>query len=569
MVDAYGKEGVFLLGISLVLFLAGLFCLVRPRGRRLDVGGRLTLGLMGITILPCLLQVYVLRQHSLQHSFSALKFSVPLSLIPFVALPVLIDRVLQGRLFALAKIPLALSTRRVGRAASISVAALVVVVTGALYVTMNHKRHYEYFPDPSPELMEIGYFVRDNTEYRDIVFSSSFEIPVEPPQQLSYSRKRVYQALTLDDIYRKVTPLDELDRDYTINLLVFKDDQDLSAGMRNLISKAHKTDRSGSLRLFKIEPEVFRSVILESDSELSLVSPQTNDEYSLVQSEDGIFGELIRGSTGEIIRIVAGAMDGAVDMVQQERGHTWLRGWVSDEAHRETADRVLVFVDGKSNHEKHGSFRRIDLAPSLKKAGFHVGLPQPVFEEDPAPVVRVFAVSPPGTASELWYQPEYYDGLQKHRLGKAARALRYSLGRSGDGFEESIVSKTGKTVRIVPGAMDGAVDALSQQREHTRVSGWASDGAHRTPADQVAVFVNGEADHYGYTVVRRPDLVEGFKTKSLLEAGLEVILPGLVFDREPSPTVRVFAISATGLASELQYRSEYADGSRTLRLGKH
>ena len=85
----------------------------------------------------------------------------------------------------------------------------------------------------------------------------------------------------------------------------------------------------------------------------------------------------------------------------------------------------------------------------------------------------------------------------------------------------------------------------------------------------MAVFVNGEADHYGYTVVRRPDLVEGFKTKSLLEAGLEVILPGLVFDREPSPTVRVFAISATGLASELQYRSEYADGSRTLRLGKH
>ena len=48
-----------------------------------------------------------------------------------------------------------------------------------------------------------------------------------------------------------------------------------------------------------------------------------------------------------------------------------------------------------------------------------------------------------------------------------------------------------------------------------------------------------------------------------------ILVKSEVFDREPSPLVRVFAISAAGVASELQYRPEYVDGSRTLKLGKH
>ena len=159
--------------------------------------------------------------------------------------------------------------------------------------------------------------------------------------------------------------------------------------------------------------------------------------------------------------------------------------------------------------------------------------------------------------SESWATP-----------GELPKAIRYSLAKRGDGIEESIVSKTGETIRIVPDAMDGAVDAVNQQRGYALISGWASDGTHHGPANQVAVFVNSEAGPHAHTVVHRPDLVEGFKTKSLLKAGFEVILPGLVFERDPSPPVRVFAISATGVASELQYRPEYADGSRTLKLGR-
>ena len=473
------------------------------------------LRLVGITLLPCLLQVYVFRQHSLQHSFSALKFSVPLSLISFIALPVLLDRVLRGRLFAFARIPLPGAARGAGKPSGVSLAAVLVVLLGTFYITTNDRKYDDHFPDAVSEPADIAYFVRDNTEYRDIVFCHSFEIPAMNVELLSYSNKRVYPAQTLEDIHRKTRRLDALNRDYMINLLVRKEDQELSTRMRDLIGRGHEIRRNGSLRLVKIEPEAFRRLIRDSQLEprRALLWNDVH-EYSLGRALGGSVEESILGSNGETIRIVPGAMDGAVEAVQRERGRTWFRGWASDGEHREPADRVMVFVDGESNHEKHTLVRRIYIAqafgiPSLRQAGFRVGLLWPVFESASPPVVRVFAVSGAGVASELRYRSEYYDESRRLRLGKSARAVRYSLATDPDTLEESLASSDGETIRIVPAAMDGAVDVVRQREGRTRFSGWASDNAHRTPADRIAVFVHGEADHYGHTEVSRSDLVEG------------------------------------------------------------
>ena len=121
-----------------------------------------------------------------------------------------------------------------------------------------------------------------------------------------------------------------------------------------------------------------------------------------------------------------------------------------------------------------------------------------IFERDPPPVVRVFAVSSKGVASELRYHPEYDDGSRKRRLGnKTAQNIKYSLAEGADGarLREFIVSPTGRKIRIVPGALDGSVDLVRERGGNTWISGWASDGADRKPARQVAVFVDGEADH--------------------------------------------------------------------------
>ena len=485
----------------------------------------------------------------------------------------LIDRVLQGRLFAFAKISLPGSVWGTGRASSVSLATLLVVLLGAFYITTNHERCLEYFPDPTSEPADMAYFVRDNTEYRDIVFCHSKEIPSIAVELLSYSMKRVYPAQTLEDIHRQARRMDELNRDYMINLLVLKEDGELSDRMRDLMRLGHETRRSGSLRLVKIEPEAFRRLILDSEIEPSrALLLRDVPKYSLIATRDGTAGESIYRSNGENLRIAPGAMDGAVDAVQQEGGRTWFRGWASDGDHSKPADRVLVFVNGKSNHAEHAEVRRVYVAkafnaPSLRQAGFRVELLWPVFGSDPPPVVRVFAMSPGGVASELRYEPEYHDSSRTLRLGKGASTIKYSLATDADTLEESVVSSGGETIRIIAGTMDGAVDAVRQEKGYTRFSGWASDGTHLLPANQVAVFVNREADHYGHTAVSRSDLVEAFGSPSMARAGFDVVLSRAVFEQDQSPMVRVFAISPKSVASELWYQSEYADGSHKWRLG--
>ncbi len=82
------------------------------------------------------------------------------------------------------------------------------------------------------------------------------------------------------------------------------------------------------------------------------------------------------------------------------------------------------------------------------------------------------------------------------------------------------------------------------------------------------VFLNGKAIKYGHKVVRRPDLVEGFNTPSLLEAGFDVLLPKSVLEQDRTPVVRVFAISPTGIASELRYPPDYKYTSEKRHLSR-
>ena len=141
---------------------------------------------------------------------------------------------------------------------------------------------------------------------------------------------------------------------------------------------------------------------------------------------------------------------------------------------------------------------------------------------------------------------------------KATGGIRYSL--RGSGHDESIVSSRGETIRIVLGAMAGHVDALREQGGQVSLRGWASDGFHLHPAARVEVFVNGEANQAKHTPRVRTDVAKRFDAPSLKKAGFAVDLPKTLFEQVPPPVVRVFAISATGVASELRYRPHYEYG---------
>ena len=160
----------------------------------------------------------------------------------------------------------------------------------------------------------------------------------------------------------------------------------------------------------------------------------------------------------------------------------------------------------------------------------------------------------------------YVEGVQQAGPGdKAAGGTGYSL--RGTGSDESIVSSTGETIRIALGAMHGHVDALREQGGQVSIRGWASDRFHLHPAARVEVFVNGEANQAESTPWVRTDVAKRFDAPSLKKAGFAVDLPETVFTQIPPPVVRVFAISATGVASELRYRPHYECAGRKFRLG--
>ena len=117
--------------------------------------------------------------------------------------------------------------------------------------------------------------------------------------------------------------------------------------------------------------------------------------------------------------------------------------------------------------------------------------------------------------------------------------------------------------------MRGVVGQVRQSSRSARCAGWASDGVRREPADQVAVFVDGEAAHYHHTVLPRGDVARHFKMPSLVEAGFSVDVPGFIFGRDPPPWYASSPSHRPGAASELRYRPEYDDGSQTLKLGRH
>jgi hypothetical protein len=353
-------------------------------------------------------------------------------------------------------------------------------------------------------------------------------------------------------------------------------------GVKTIGPRTAGTSESAAGQFQMPGPEALKKIYADALKQIPTASARTAPRakrsrlsYSLVQAQSGNRQEFVISSTGRSVRVVPHAVDGWVDEVREQTGSTRFIGWASDGHHRERADQVLVFVDGEANHEPPTSLRRLDVGKffrvtSLRRAGFQVVLPVSVFDQDPAPVVRVFAITRTLTwvASELRYYAEYLDGLGTIKLGKES-TLSYSLVQTGSPTpEESIVSLTGTTIRIVPDAADGWVSAVRPQTGETHFSGWASDGAHRKLARLVVVFVDGEANHERHTVLKRPDVARFFKVPLLWHAGFRVEMPVSVFDRDPAPVVRVFAISRTREASELHYYPQYEDGPRTIKLGK-
>ncbi|MBY0281937.1 MAG: hypothetical protein K2W94_07235 [Alphaproteobacteria bacterium] len=151
--------------------------------------------------LPCLLQVYVFQNHSVVHDFSRLKFFIPLSVVPFIFLPLLIKVPLTD----LADIALKRKTYtpykdHISKLLKFLcvIFQLVILINGKKFISSH--MNMALFLQEDVEFKNIASTVREKMNYNSVVFSPHMEIPKLPPQLLALSMKRVHKVEKKEDI---------------------------------------------------------------------------------------------------------------------------------------------------------------------------------------------------------------------------------------------------------------------------------------------------------------------------------------------------------------------------------
>jgi hypothetical protein len=203
--DGYGHIAVGLIAASLAFFILTLLYLSLGRFKKHENLDKIkkTVYLIGMLLIPCIIQVLVFRNHSVIHDFSTLKFSIPLVTVPFVLLPIMIflffEKPLKNALNKLKPL------EKFNKSNLSLLILFLLVFAAASFYTINEFPHYkEMFPTSNNTFELVGTSLQENTGYNDIVFSPDFQILEVPPQQLSYSMKRVYQIDSMNDIKEEV-----------------------------------------------------------------------------------------------------------------------------------------------------------------------------------------------------------------------------------------------------------------------------------------------------------------------------------------------------------------------------
>lgn len=270
MVRGYGKIGVVLLcatliGLGLVLAYA---CLRRIRRKEPSENMSRALGLTFMLSMPCFLHLLLLKNHSAHpfHYFAALKFSVPLATVPFVLTPVLVLSCLNAdvTVFSPGRLKALVTRRPRASAARWSLLPLLLMALAGGYVYEEHPRILPQFNTTIQDKgkREIADFIDANTGYEDVVFAWHKDLrQTSAPLYLAFSMKRVYAASTVQRVYDKVG---DLEGDYVVNIVSKPGaGPPKDAGMKTLLSRAHDTRTSASVRLCKIRKARFLALCHE------------------------------------------------------------------------------------------------------------------------------------------------------------------------------------------------------------------------------------------------------------------------------------------------------------------
>ena len=241
-ITGYGAIGLFLLLVSIGICIYISFLLISKSYKKKShkvVKLKKIFYLIGLFIIPCVLQVFFFFNHTIWHDFSVLKFSVAISTVPLVLLPVMIFLLTEnsmGEGFKSRFTSIFNLFQRFQVNPRLFIIFLLAFSATLGYVTYEFPNYSKLFPEPNDNYEVIGSTIQNNTVYNDIVFSPDFEIPVNPPQQLFYSMKRVYQINSIEDIKNKVNGLNNY------NIVIIFVDPPSSYWKKVLVNSTHVTN---------------------------------------------------------------------------------------------------------------------------------------------------------------------------------------------------------------------------------------------------------------------------------------------------------------------------------------
>jgi len=216
LLEGYGQLELFLLICSAIFSIfVTVYIIFKSLKKQKMIFGHVyevkkILYLIGLFLIPCVLEVYVFKNHSIIHDFSVLKFSVPISSITLVLLPILIFFMTENFLSKTFKSRFVFFRYFFNkfhinpRLFVILLLSLFIALGNVAYI---HPSYTSFFPTTNGDFKIVGESIHKNTYYNDVVFSPDFEIPENPPVLLSYSMKRVYQINSTEDIKNKINGL--------------------------------------------------------------------------------------------------------------------------------------------------------------------------------------------------------------------------------------------------------------------------------------------------------------------------------------------------------------------------
>lgn len=156
------------------------------------------LNFLMLIVFPCFIQLYTFKNHSAIHDFSVVKLSFILSTC-WVMLPVTLYIVIRD----IAR----LSRKAVLNTFVACLVTAVVLVSAGGYMYFVTPTYRDMYPPSTPELEKYGTFVRDNTDYYDVVFSADYSITPYHHQKLCWSLKQIRQIKSISDIESVISSL--------------------------------------------------------------------------------------------------------------------------------------------------------------------------------------------------------------------------------------------------------------------------------------------------------------------------------------------------------------------------